>query len=76
MRHKENIFDLWNQQNPPSEKTIERMPEEVVPEDLPEEREITPEKPVNAEPEPAPGEVREEVQQNAEHIPVQPVSDQ
>lgn len=73
---KENIFDLWEQQHPKPERVPERMPEEVAPEDLPEEREIVPEKPVKAEPEPAPAEVREEVQQNAEHIPVQPVSDQ
>lgn len=50
---KENIFDLYEQQNrKQAQPKPERLPEEVAPEEI-EPEEVTPE-PDNAEPEPAP----------------------
>ena len=58
MRHRENIFDLYNSQNESSKKPEpERVPDEVRPEDL---KDPDPESEQKQEPSPDPGTKQEE----------------
>lgn len=55
MKHKENIFDLYNAQHKETKpQAPERMAEEVRPEDLNEPEEVPAEEPEDPEPETTP----------------------
>lgn len=66
---KESIFDLWEEQHKDDPKAPERVENEVQPQDLEEEKEVTkqPEPEQKQDPEPAAPEPEKEPEKGEEH---------